>query len=350
MLSVVGARPEFIQSARISQFLEGICDEVLVHTGQHYDENMSGVFFSDLKIKTPKYNLGVGSGTRVWRVAEVAQRMDSVIDSEKPDCLVVRGDTDTTLGAAIAGACASVPVIHVEAGARSHDRAMPEEINRILTDHASELNLCITEGHKKNLDTEGLGGTAMVLGDPMYDVVLANAETAMETSTLLADLGLVGEVYYLVTVHRESAIKNMESLHKLVEILDDLPAPVVFPIHPQTRSTLDRGGLAFGGNVKLIDPVGYLDMLALEQSAEMILTDSGGVFREAYFFSKRCLSLRTSTELPEVMMTGWSRLVGFDHEAIAAALADFDEPSQHPDLFGIGDASERIANAIANYP
>lgn len=346
ILTVVGARPQFVKAAAVSRVLREKHTEVLVHTGQHYDERMSEVFFHELGIPQPDYNLEVGSAGHSVQTGEMLIRMETIFEKEEPDWVLVYGDTNSTLAGALVASKLHIPVAHVEAGLRSFNREMPEEINRVLTDHVSQLLLCPAQKAADNLKLEGVTFGVHVVGDVMYDAVLRHSEAAQKKSTVLDALGLKIKKYLLVTVHRASNVDDTGKLLNILETFSMLGETVVFPIHPRTRKAIQATGFSLGENIKLIEPVGYLDMLCLEKNARMILTDSGGVQKEAYWFGTPCITLREETEWVETVETGWNRVVGVERERILNAVYSFAAPSARPNLFGDGDASQKIVRLL----
>ena len=352
VVTVVGARPQFIKLAPVSRFLRQRHEEVLVHTGQHYDPNMSDIFFRELDIPTPNYNLSVGSGTHGRQTAEMMIRLEEVMERESPQATIVYGDTNSTLAGALVAAKRHVPLLHVEAGLRSYNRAMPEEVNRVLTDHLSDVLCCPTETALRNLEREGITRGAHLTGDVMYDAVLYNAELARQRSGVLKRLWLTPQGYALATVHRAENTDDPHRLATIVDALNELPGPIVLPLHPRTRKVLTTQGLDLMPHVLVVEPVGYLDMLALEMNARLILTDSGGVQKEAYFLGVRCITLRDETEWVETVDAGWNTLVGADAQRILAAAtaahaARFGPTPGRPALFGDGQAHVRIVDLLA---
>ena len=349
ILTVIGNRPQFVKAAAVSRPLRERHEEVLVHTGQHYDEDMSQVFFDELPIPSPDHYLGVGSGAPAVQTARMVEALDPLLGSVEPDLVMVYGDTNSTLAGALAGAQAHVPVAHVEAGMRSFDRSMPEELNRVLTDHASDLLLCSTRTAVENLAREGIGRSTVLVGDAMADVALGTARVARERQDVLAEVGVMAGSYVLVTAHRAGNVDTPERLAALVEVLLALPRPVVFPVHPRTRARLDSSGL--GARLEGVDgiflsgPVGYVELLALAIHARAVVTDSGGLQKEAYLVEVPCVTLRDTTEWVETVETGWNTLVDLDAAAAVAAL-ERPRPGDHPDLYGDGRAGERIRDAI----
>jgi UDP-N-acetylglucosamine 2-epimerase (non-hydrolysing)/UDP-GlcNAc3NAcA epimerase len=350
VVTVVGNRPQFVKAAAVSRLLRERHEEVLVHTGQHYDDDMSRIFFEELDIPSPDHLLGVGSAPAPIQTARMLEALQPLVESGAPDVVMVYGDTNSTLAGALAGAQAHIPVAHVEAGMRSFDRSMPEELNRVLTDHASDLLLCPTETAVRNLAAEGIDQGVHLVGDVMADVALAMAPRARERSAALEEHGLSPGEYVLVTAHRAGNVDDPGRLDMLVELLLAVPLPVVFPVHPRTRTRLDASGLGerlgAGPHVRLSPPVGYLDLLALAASARGILTDSGGLQKEAYLLGVPCVTLRDTTEWVETVETGWNTLVDLDREAALTALAKARPERGRPELYGGGRAAERIREAL----
>ena len=350
VLTVVGARPQFVKAAAFSRAVRAHHAEVLVHTGQHYDANMSDVFFDELGLPAPDHHLGVGSASHAEQTAQMLVALERVIESEAPDRVVIFGDTNSTLAGALAAAKLGVPVAHVEAGLRSHVRAMPEEINRVVADHLSAYLFAPTQTAVNNLAREGITGGVTLTGDIMYDALLMQAPLAAERSTLLRELGLTPVGYALATVHRAANTDDPKRLRAILDGLGALSEPVVLPLHPRTRSVVAAEGIRVADGVRIIDPVGYHDMLALEQGARVILTDSGGVQKEAYFLRVPCVTLRDETEWPETLAGGWNELAGADPARILAA-AQRARPSTPPKaVFGDGHAAEKMVAALARDP
>lgn len=346
ILTVVGARPQFVKAAAVSRILRETHTEVLVHTGQHYDERMSEVFFRELGIPEPDYNLEVGSAGHSVQTGEMLIRMESIFEKEKPDWVLVYGDTNSTLAGALVASKLNIPIAHVEAGLRSFNREMPEEINRVLTDHISQLLFCPAQKAVDNLNLEGVTSGVHVVGDVMYDAVLRHSKTAEKKSTILKLLGLTSKQYLLATVHRASNVDDTKTLLNILETFAMLSETVVFPVHPRTHKAIQASGWAQGKNIKLVEPVGYLDMLCLEKNARMILTDSGGVQKEAYWFGTPCVTLREETEWVETVDAGWNVVVGTEQERILSAIQNCSLPVAHPNLFGAGDASQKIVKLL----
>ena len=348
ILTVVGARPQFVKAAAVSRVLRENHTEVLVHTGQHYDERMSEVFFRELGIPEPDYNLEVGSAGHSVQTGEMLIRMEPIFEQEKPDWVLVYGDTNSTLAGALVASKLHIPVAHVEAGLRSFNREMPEEINRVLTDHVSKLLFCPAQKAVENLKLEGVTSGVHVVGDVMYDAVLRHSDAAEKKSSILKSLDLRPKHYLLATVHRASNVDDTSKLLNILETFSMTGETVVFPVHPRTRKAIETAGFKVGENIKLIEPVGYLDMLWLEKNARMILTDSGGVQKEAYWFATPCVTLREETEWVETVESGWNVVVGIERERILNAVHKFSVPASRPNLFGDGDAAQKIVCLLEN--
>jgi UDP-GlcNAc3NAcA epimerase len=353
ILTVIGNRPQFVKAAGVSRLLRKRHEEVLVHTGQHYDDELSKVFFEELGVPAPDRRLDAGGGTNTQQTARILGLLEQVVSETVPALVLVYGDTNSTLAGALAGAQAGVPVGHVEAGMRSFDRAMPEELNRVLVDHASALLLCSTETAMDNLRRESVVGEAHLVGDVMADVSMAFRAVAEERSTVLDDLGLESGGYLLVTAHRAGNVDDPEHLERLVELLEALPLQTVLPLHPRTAGRLESAGLhgrlKAAPRLRLTAPLGYLDFLQLEAHARAILTDSGGVQKEAYLLGVPCVTMRESTEWTETVQAGWNTLVGLDRESALRALERPVPTGERPELYGGGRASERVCAAIDAY-
>jgi len=347
VVSIVGARPQFIKAAPLSRELRKAHQEVMVHTGQHYDPSLSAVFFEELDIPRPDYNLGVGSASHGRQTGEMLARVEGVLIQEEPDWVLVYGDTNSTLAGALAAVKLHIPVAHVEAGLRSFNRRMPEEINRVLTDHISTLLFCPTETAVRNLAQEGLTEGVHNVGDVMYDAALHNSQLAEEKSRILEILGLRPKGYLLATVHRPDNTDIPHNLRSIVAALSSLEATVLLPLHPRTRKALQELGLTLGGNVRVVEPVGYLAILILEKNARLILTDSGGIQKEAYFFAVPCVTLRQETEWVETVEAGWNVLVGADRRKIVETVRSFRPQGERANLFGDGQASVKMVEILS---
>ena len=346
ILSIIGARPQFIKAAPVSRALREIAHEMLLHTGQHYDREMSQIFFDELHIPKPDYNLGIGSGSHGWQTGQMLIRIEEVLLQERPNWVLVYGDTNSTLAGALAAVKLHIPVAHVEAGLRSFNRAMPEEHNRVLTDHAADLLFCPTPNAVELLAREGVATGVHLTGDVMYDAYLYNVQLAEQRSAILSKLNLASKTYALATVHRPSNTDDPERLRGILDALASLKTPVILPAHPRTRQAMEKMSYQPSGSLRIIDPIGYLDMLMLEQHATRIFTDSGGVQKEAYFASVPCITLREDTEWTETLEAGWNILVGADPARILDAARNFHPPAAQPPLYGDGQASEQIATIL----
>jgi UDP-N-acetylglucosamine 2-epimerase len=349
VLTVVGARPQFIKCAPLSRALRGLAREVLVHTGQHYDDAMSGVFFRELDIPEPDYSLGVGSGPHGRQTGEMLAKIEDVIVKERPDLVLVYGDTNTTLAGALAAAKLHIPVAHVEAGLRSYKRSMPEEINRLVTDRLSTLLLCPTDTAVANLKQEGLTKGVHLVGDVMYDALMDAAENAQKLSNISERYHLRPKQYVLATVHRAENTDDSKRLQGIVHALVEIARAghtVVFPVHPRTLHQLRKLSIPPTDRFLQIEPVSFLDMIALESIASHILTDSGGMQKEAYWLQVPCLTLRDETEWIETVESGWNHLVGADTSRVLQA---FDEAKPSVGLrwpWNPGEASHNVAQII----
>jgi UDP-N-acetylglucosamine 2-epimerase len=352
ILDIVGARPQFIKLAPIYKAIElhnredsqSAIEEVLVHTGQHYDYEMSQIFFDELGLKAPDYHLGVGSGTHGQQTGEMLKKIEEVLLEEKPDLVMVYGDTNSTLAGALATAKLHIPLAHVEAGLRSFNKKMPEEINRVLTDHVSDLLFCPTQTAVENLRREGIEKGVHLVGDVMYDAVLLYLNLAEKKSEIMERLGLEPKSYAVVTVHRAENTDQPERLRAIFEGLERVAEEglsVILPLHPRTRKQLNALGM-HPKEVRVLDPVSYLDMLVLEKNARVILTDSGGVQKEAFFFRVPCVTLREETEWVETVETGWNTLVGCDPWRMVQAALETRLGGESVWPYGDGRAAERI--------
>jgi UDP-N-acetylglucosamine 2-epimerase (non-hydrolysing) len=349
VLSIVGARPQFVKAFPVSRALaERGHEETLVHTGQHYDDELSEVFFRDLPLPVPEHDLGVGSDDHARQTAAMLHGLADVLDEAAPDVVVVYGDTNSTLAGAVAASKRDHELVHVEAGLRSDDMGMPEEVNRRLTDHAADRLLAPGESAADRLAAEDVPGTVAVTGDVMYDALLDVRERASERSSVLAEFGLTDGEYVLATVHRAANTDDPDRLAGVVEGLAAAPLPVVLPLHPRTDEALREHGLyeTAADALELVDPVGYLDFARLLDGAERVATDSGGVQKEAFYLDTRCVTLRDRTEWTETVEAGWNVLVGADPVAIRDELARDDALPEQPRLYGGGGAAERVVAAI----
>ncbi len=338
ILSVIGSRPEFIQAAPLAHALDSHVDEIIVNTGQHYDPELASEQILDVRLRRPDYDLAVGSRDDGEQLAVGEARIAEVIEVERPDAVLVRGDTNSTLSGARAAHRAGLPIVHVEAGLRSYRHDMPEERNRVETDRLSDL-LCVpTRAGLEILKSEGIQGRIRLTGDVMFDMLLRCRDRVPVSSEPAP--------YALATIHRGYNTDDRDRLHAVLECLAAVEMPVVFPLHPRTRNRLAGWGLALPKNVEARSPVPYTTMLALERDAEVILTDSGGVQREAYMWGVSCITLREETEWVETVELGWNTLAGIDADRVREALGR-ELPADRPPVFGDGNAAENIASEVA---
>jgi UDP-GlcNAc3NAcA epimerase len=351
ILTVIGARPQFIKAAVVSRAFRqcmGV-SEIIVHTGQHFDANMSAVFFDELDIPKPDFHLGIGGGTHGQNTGRTIEAIEGVLLQEKPDWVLVYGDTDSTLAGTIAAVKLHIPLAHVEAGLRSFNRAMPEEVNRVLTDHAAALLFAPTETAMRNLANEGIAGAKVRnVGDVMYDAALYYADRAEQTSQILTQLKLTSKSYVLATLHRQENVDDRARLSSILQGFAASNKPIIMPLHPRTRKRLQEFGLAIPQTAHIIDPVGYLDMVMLEKHAALIATDSGGVQKEAYFHQVPCVTLRDETEWVELVEWGANRLVGADARWIAKAVNEEYSAVKSKNLYGDGDSGTKVARGVSS--
>jgi len=348
VLSIVGARPQFIKASPLTLVLRKRHHEILVHTGQHYDYGMSDVFFEDLGIPIPDYHLGIGSGRHGAQTGAMLTAIEGVLEKEQPDAVIVYGDTNSTLAGALAAAKLHIPVAHIEAGLRSFNRVMPEEINRVLTDHVSTWLFAPSELSRDQLAKEGIQACVHVVGDIMYDALLLHRSRADTSSKVLDQLGLSPKSYYVATVHRAENTDRRENLASIFDGLGRLDKPVVMPLHPRTLKKVEEFQLSLPENVKPLEPLGYLNMLKLQSQASCILTDSGGVQKEAYYLSVPCVTLRFETEWVETVTVGWNLVCGTESVAIVEGVRKMEGcQAPHPNLYGDGTAAQRIVEILS---
>lgn len=358
IISIVGARPQFIKAAPFSEAFRRDNQEVLVHTGQHYDANMSDIFFEELRIPRPDYNLAIGSGNHGMQTGKMLEKIEEIIIKEKPDGVVVYGDTNSTLAGALAASKLHVPVFHIEAGLRSYNKLMPEEQNRVLTDHISSLLLCPTQTAVNNLKKEGITSGVFNTGDIMYDAVLRNIEISKNKYSGVSGYAelrkenenipdLKEKKYYLATIHRAENTDDLEKLKRIFLALEKLEYPTLFPLHPRTEKLVRHLDISFK-NIIFIKPVGYLMMLYLVANAYMVVTDSGGLQKEAYFLKTPCTTLREQTEWVETLENSWNALSKIDVNEIVRMASRELSCIQHeqPPVFGDGHAAEKICEVI----
>ena len=349
VLTVVGNRPQFVKAAAVSRILRERAEEVLVHTGQHYDDEMSAVFFAELGVPRPGVELDLGRGSNTEQTARMLCALAPPVSEHAPDRVLVYGDTNSTLAGGLAAAQAGIPVAHVEAGMRSFDRRMPEELNRVLTDHLSDLLLCSSQAPADRLRAEQVAGRIEVVGDVMVDVALLVQPRARADDGPLRAAGVRPGDYVLVTAHRAGNVDEPARLRRLVDLLLALPLPAVLPLHPRTGARLDAAGwldeLQAAPHIRLTPPLGYLAFTSLLTRARAMFTDSGGVQKEAYLAGVPCVTLRDTTEWTETVDAGWNVLVDLDAAAALAAL-DRPAPAGRPQLYGDGRAGERVVDAL----
>lgn len=346
ILTVIGARPQFIKTAMLSKALSNRCIEIVLHTGQHYSESLSEIFWNELGLPPIDINLNVGSGSHADQTGKMMVGIEKAIEQHRPNLVLVYGDTNSTLAGAVTAAKASLPLAHVEAGMRSFNRSMPEEINRIVCDQLSTLLFCPSNQAAHHLKNEGITQGVSVVGDILADAVRVFQPIAFEKSWILQKNKLAPRAYVLATIHRAGNTDNPEKLKSILAALALLDVPVILPLHPRTQAVLKRTELPMGENIHIIQPVGYLDMLMLESQAATILTDSGGIQKEAYWAGVRCITLREETEWTETVQAGWNYLAGSDTQSILDAYFHWFPPKDRPILYGDGHTAEKIADIL----
>ncbi|MDD2331965.1 MAG: UDP-N-acetylglucosamine 2-epimerase (non-hydrolyzing) [Candidatus Cloacimonetes bacterium] len=344
-IHIVGARPQFVKLAPLSRALRPYSKEIIIHTGQHYDISMSESFFTDLDIPQPDYNLDVGSGSQGYQTARMIEGLENLLIKEKPDLVIVYGDTNSTLAGALVAAKLQIPSAHVEACLRSFNRTMPEEINRIVADHTCDLLLCPTKSAMQNAALEGLQEKSYLVGDIMTDSVSYGKKKAAERSNILQEISLSPKDYYLLTLHRPYNVDDPVHLKMILDGLDKLGKKVIFPVHPRTRKVINDTLQQSWKNVILTEPKSYLDFIQLHQNASLMITDSGGVQKEAYLLKVPCVTLRTETEWIETVESGWNLLLPPQSRDFPGKILSFNPPKDHPELYGSG-VSETMAELI----
>ncbi|MDD4308785.1 MAG: UDP-N-acetylglucosamine 2-epimerase (non-hydrolyzing) [Candidatus Cloacimonetes bacterium] len=347
IVQIVGARPQFVKLAPLSRELRKTHQEIIIHSGQHYDIQMNEVFFNDMEIPNPDYNLCIGSGSQGVQTGDILAAVEPILIKEKPDMVIVYGDTNTTLAGALAAAKLGMKIAHVEACLRSFNRSMPEEINRVVTDHLSDILLVPTEMAVKNAKKEGLLDKCHQVGDIMVDSLAFGLKKAHQESTAIDELQLQNTPFSLLTLHRPYNVDDPVNLHHILSNLNSLNRLIVFPVHPRTRKILLSMPDNKFCNIRYIEPQAYLDFILLMENSDMILSDSGGIQKEAYILGKPCVTLRYETEWVETVECGWNLLLAPDSEAFPAAIKSFVTPVEHPDIFGT-DVAARIANVLSN--
>jgi len=351
IIIIGGARPNFIKIAPLLKEIKKYrqIELILVHSGQHYDFEMSELFFRELRIQKPDYCLGVGSGSHAWQTAKIMEKLEPVFIKEKPNLVIVVGDVNSTLAGALTSAKMGIPVAHIEAGLRSFDKTMPEEINRVLTDHLSDFLFCPTENAAKNLEKEGVKKGIYNVGDITYDTFLKSIKVAQKKSGILKKLKLRPRSYFLLTLHRPQNVDDPESLKKILKALQKNNEKIIFPVHPRTKKSLtrfDKSALSRYSNILFIEPIGFIDMLWLEKNSQKIITDSGGVQKEAYWFKIPCITLRDTTEWIETVRNGWNILVGNNDKKIINAIRKFNPFQKQYNYFGNGKTAEKIVKVL----
>jgi len=342
IFSIVGARPQFIKLAPLSAGLAGLHEEFIVHTGQHYDYAMSEKIFLDLGIRKPDIHLGTGIGSQAAQTGEMMVKLETAMIEKKPDIIIVFGDTNSTLAGVMAASKLNIPIIHIEAGLRSYNRSMPEEVNRIVADHVSQYLFVPTQTAVDILKKEGLEKNTYFTGDIMVDTMKNNIQVALQKSTALHDLKLENQGFNLLTLHRNYNVDNNDILEHILNELGKLEDKIIFPVHPRTRKML-TSSYSVPGNINMIEPLGYLDFIALEYACKKIITDSGGIQKEAYILRKPCVTLRTETEWVETVEEKWNCLVNPTDQEIAAKIAAFAPPEKQPDIFGKNVTEKMVA-------
>ncbi len=342
VVSIVGARPQFIKLAPLSVRFQEKLKNVIVHTGQHYDRNMSEMFFKDLQLNLPKYDLGIGSGNNGIQTGNMLISLEKVLLKEKPDLVTVFGDTNSTLAGALSATKMGIPLLHIEAGLRSYNREMPEEINRVVTDHISDYLFTPTETAMKNLEIEGLVKGSFLTGDIMVDALKGNLEKAKKLSKILEIIKIKKNDYFLLTLHRPYNVDIPEKLGKIIDLLGRVNKKVVFPIHPRTKKMIDNFNIIVPENIILTDPLGYLDFICLENYSNKIITDSGGIQKEAYILKKPCITIRSETEWVETINDGWNVLVQPDSDNFVETISSFEPSHGQSDIFGNNVAEKMI--------
>jgi UDP-N-acetylglucosamine 2-epimerase len=346
IFSIVGARPQFIKLAPLSSSLSHHHEEYIVHTGQHYDYAMSEKIFIDLGIRKLDIHLEIGRGSQTSQIAEMVLKLEKQMLEKKPDLIVVFGDTNSTLAGSITASKLNIPILHIEAGLRSYNKSMPEEINRIVTDHISKYLFAPTQTAFDILKNEGLGKETFLTGDIMVDTMKNNIAIAIQKSTIIADLKLQNKVYSLLTLHRNYNVDDASMLELILNELAQLDDHIIFPVHPRTRKMLDKS-YQMPDNIEMIEPQGYLDFITLEQFSKRILTDSGGIQKEAYILRKPCVTLRSETEWVETVTAKWNLLINPIEKFFAEKIANFNTPTEQENIFGV-DVTKKMIDIINN--
>ena len=346
ILSVIGARPQFIKAAMLSKALHFPIEEVILHTGQHYDEKMSDVFFNELEMPPVSINLNAGGGSHGEQTGKMIVGIEQAVTANRPDLILVYGDTNSTLAAALTAAKSDISLAHVEAGLRSYNRSMPEEVNRVVCDQLSSLLFCPTQSAVENLKREGVTSGVHVVGDIMADALFHFLPTALAQPALLGKLELKTGGYALATIHRAANTDDPERLSAIIEAFRGIHSTILLPLHPRTKKVIGNLNLPIPSNIQVIEPVGYLDMLLLEHHASCILTDSGGIQKEAYWLGVRCITLREETEWKETVEQGWNQVAGTDVQNIIRLFNDWHPEGDRPPVYGDGHTAEKIVSIL----
>lgn len=356
LIHIIGARPQLVKAAVVSAAIahSSVIEEQMVHTGQHYDYNISGIFFDELRIPRPKINLGVGSNTHGKQTAKILSRLEHILIAENPDLVLVYGDTNSTLAGSLAAVKLHIPIAHIEAGMRSFNREMPEEINRVITDHIATLHFCATDEAESNLRKEGISSQIHQVGDVMYDCFQAFSSIAAMRWRETSKIEIPDDNFILLTLHRAENTDDLGAFEKLWNGLSEISThtPIIFPAHPRTLKVLKNNRMSIPNGIHLMEPFSYLDMIQLEKMADIIITDSGGVQKEAYFAKTPCITLREETEWTELVDCGWNKLVGSNKDLLKEEVANIQNnalPSYPGELYGDGKTSEKIVRIIENF-
>jgi UDP-N-acetylglucosamine 2-epimerase (non-hydrolysing) len=352
IITIIGARPQFIKTALLSRQLRKNFQEIVIHTGQHYDLKMSDIFYKDLNLPEVDYNLGVGSGTQGKQTGMMLEKIEEILLEEKPDLVLIFGDTNSTVAGALAATKLNIPVAHVESGMRSFNRRMPEEINRVVADHISDLLFCSTESAVDLLKEEGITKNVYMVGDVTFDLQ-KNTLSEGKASNILAELDLNPKEYILTTVHRQENTDKKENLVSILQAFKEIGTTIVWPIHPRTKKCINEYGLTEMvntiANLRIVDPISYTETIELEKNAKLILTDSGGIQKEAYVAEVPCVTMRNETEWTETVESGWNQLAGTDTKKIVDLVHNFPEPHSHPNFFGDGNAYKKITQIVTDF-
>lgn len=351
IVSIIGARPQFVKAAIVSKEIRKFHNEIIVHTGQHYDTKLSDTFFSQLKIPKPNFNLGIGSGTHAFQTGNMLIALEEVLMSEKPDFVIIYGDTNSTVSASLAAIKLHIPIGHVESGLRNFDMSIPEEVNRVVSNHLATLHFAPTITAVKNLKAEGITKNVFLTGDVMYDSLISHIKVAEEKSNILTELKLVNKAYILATIHRPRNTDNVKNLVSIFSAFENCGKEVIIPLHPRTQKELKQNSLSFhkSKNLKILNPLSYFDFLKLLNNASKVITDSGGVQKESYILKKPCITIYDSTSWIETVKDGWNILVNPIKKEIINAIMNFNPKGMHFNHYGDGDAGVKIAKIINEF-